>query len=86
MLLNDLDSQIGSTEPQDVFSAKRPLFHTKGKQGSTTFVSKKSDSKQEKFFVEFVTTSFSSDDGQLNDRVSFKHKMFDRVDCFIIES
>ena len=50
MLLNDFDRQVDSIGPEDAFSAKRSQFHRRGKQGSTSFVSKKSNSKQEKIF------------------------------------
>ena len=50
MLLNDFDRQIDSTEPEDAFSAKRSQFHRREKQGSTSFASEKSQSKQEKVF------------------------------------
>ena len=48
--LNDFDCKIDSIGPEDAFSAKRLQIHERGKQESTSFASKKSDSKQERAF------------------------------------
>ena len=47
LFLNNLDRQIESIRPEDAFSAKRSKFDKRGKQESTSFASKKGDSKQE---------------------------------------